>query len=515
MCEDARSVTNLETSKVTFGGSRPRRTQRTNTTFHLAHPAPTLAQKQRLFHIRPRRLLQLQRLSPDSRPEPAVDVIPSAIFIPRLAHKFPRMFRRKTDLGINDVMVVQSEENDSPDDPAMQDTESDEENLADRDLIAVICQMPKDAGGTYGKTEIVLSDGSLWVATPLPNGLYEFVSVDENGNKTTARWVKRSSPRYSGDFTCSTSSSSGFKYTFSIINPNSRRHPIMGSITQNTLDIPHFYTSVLSSAKKYPPTTHIWPVPGESEFHSMENEPIPERTTHAIDEDMKKLIQVTGIWVALRQGLSPYFKYNDAMANISATTNSRTASYGRVRSVSLMPDASRPSIVRASSESSHSTLADVGGKIQRTSTNGATPTAPSPQLDRLNAPKRSASTGIAFMQRVAARRTGMPRGTVQSDGDAESVLRPPKRAVTEKATIAIPPSLNLPGLSTITPDIPTRPQPRAQPACILSSLPQTGHTIGSTARHSVETVNRDEDKPKIVRWKTFTNLFQKPHTRSA
>jgi hypothetical protein len=111
----------------------------------------------------------------------------------------------------------------------------------------------------------------------------------------------------------------------------------------------------------------------------------------------------------LRQGLSPCFKYNDAMANISATTNSRTASYGRVRSVSLMPDASGPSLVRAcrsTSESSHSTLSAVGGKIQRTSTNGATPTASSPQLDRLNVPKRSASAGIAFMQRVAARKAG-------------------------------------------------------------------------------------------------------------
>jgi hypothetical protein len=526
MSEDARSVAYSETSEVTASGTtRRRRVQRTSTTFHLAHPAPTLTQKQRILKIRPRLILQLQRLSPDSRPEPAVDVLPSTVVIPRLAQKFPRMFRGKAELGVNDVMVVQSEEYNTQDDGTTEAAESDEENLANRDLLAVICQMPKDAGGSQGKAEIVLGDGSVWVATPLPNCLYEFVTVDDNGNKTTARWVKRSTQRHSADFSSPTFSSSGGKYTFSIIDPNSRRHPIQGSLTQNTLDIPDFYTTVSSSAKKYPPTTHFRHFPGGPD--TMDDEPTTERTTHTIDENMKKLIQVTGIWVALRQGLSPYFKYNDVVANSSPATNCRTVSHGRSRSVSLTPDARLPSLVgpgTSSPESGHSTVGAVGGKLRRSRTNGpalATPTTPLPQLDGSTAPKRSTSAGFAFMQRAAARRASRPPSTVQSDTDVESVFRRPRRSMTEYgALVTPPPSLTLPGSSATTPDTPTRPQRRVQSAYIPSNLPQTGQTITFAARHSAEVPVRDEDlkwveKPKISRWKAFTNLFRRAQTRSA
>jgi hypothetical protein len=524
MSEDARSVVYSETSEVISSGTtRRRRAQRTSTTFHLAHPAPTLTQKQRFLKIRPRLILQLQRLSSGSRPEPALDVLPSTVVIPRLAQKFPRMFRGKAELGVNDLMVVQSEEYNAPD-GTTEAGESDEENLANRDLLAVICQMPKDAGGTQGKAEIVLGDGSVWVATPLPNCLYEFVTVDDNGNKTTARWVKRSTHRHSADFSSPTFSYSGGKYTFSIIDPNSRRHPILGSLTQNTLDIPDFYTTVSSSVKKYPPTTHFRAFPGEPD--TMDDEPTTERTTHAIDEDMKKLIQVTGIWVALRQGLSPHFKYNDAVANSCISTNHRNFSHGRARSVSLTPDVRRPSLAgpcASTPESANSTVGAVGGKIRRSRTNGpalATAPAPLPQLDGSTAPKRSTSAGFAFMQRAAARRASRPPSAVQSDSDIESVFRRPRRSVTDyRALVTPPPSLTLPGSSTTTPDTPTRPQRRVS-AYIPSNLPQTGQTITFAARHSAEVPIRDEDlkwveKPKISRWKAFTNIFRRTQIRSA
>jgi hypothetical protein len=513
MTEDARSVANSETSEGTSGGSsRRRRILQTSTIFHLAHPAPTLTQKQRLIHIRPRLLLQLQRLSPDSRPEPAMDVLHSAVVIPRLAQKFSRMFRRKAELGVNDVMIVQSEEYDSLDASTTEAAESDEENLANRQLLAVICQMPNNAGGSRGKARIVLSDSSVWVASPLPNGLYEFVTFDENGNKTTARWMKRSTSRCSSaDFPNATFSHNGFKYAFSIIDPNSRRHPIMGSLTQNTLDIPDFYTSVSTSVKEHHPTTHLRPFLGEPD--SMDDEPAPERTTHAVDADTKKLIQVTGIWVALREGLSPYFRYNDSMGN---------PSHGRARSVSLTTDAKRPILSgtgTSTPDSWNNPPAGVGGKIRRARPSVPAPATPSPQFDGLAVPTRSASAGTAFMQRITARRTRRPSSTVLSDSNAESVLRRRRHSMTEYGNIATLPSLALSGSSITTPDTSKRPQRQVLSAYIPSARPHIEHTPDPAASHRAEVLNGGEDlewteKPKTRRWKDFSNLFRR-QTRCA
>ena len=520
MSSDAGSVANSETSEVT----KSRRRVRSSTTFQLAHPAPTLTQKQRLIHIRPRLLLQLQRLRPDTRPEPAIDVLPSAAVIPRLAQKFPRMFRGKAVLGMNDVLLVRSEEYESPEGSATEGADSDGESIANRDMMAVICQMPKDAGGSQGKAEIVLSNGSVWLAAPLPNGLYEFSHVDDNGNKTTARWVKRSTRRSSADFSASAPGACPLKYTFSIIDPNSRRHPIMGTLTQTTLDIPDFYTSVSSSAKIYPPASHIRPLFGEHD--SMDDEPPPERSTHAVTEDVKRLVQVTGIWVALREGLSPYFKYNDSLASGSISAKCREAVHGRARSVSLTPEPRRPALGAAGTpESGPSALAAVGKlRRSRVGTPAPAPAAAPLQTDVVRTPQRSASVGTAFMQRVAARRSWKPQGAVQSDSsDADSsASRRARRSTIEYGSISSPPAaLVLPTSPTTTPlDTPARSPRRVWSAYAPSTLPQILQTFEPAARQCAEHhLIHDPDldlewvvKPKTSRWKAFTNFFRRPHS---
>lgn len=70
---------------------------------------------------------------------PEIDVLPSTVVAPRLAKRFPRMFRGKGALGVNDVMVVKSEEYSIQDDN-VEGSDSEEESLANRDLLAVICR---------------------------------------------------------------------------------------------------------------------------------------------------------------------------------------------------------------------------------------------------------------------------------------------------------------------------------------------------------------------------------------
>ncbi len=525
MSEDGRSVANSEGSGTTVGGTRRRRrSTRTSTTFCIAHPAPTLTQKQRLVQIRPKLLLQLQRLSPDSRHKPAVDVLPSTVVVPRLQKRFPRMFRGKGELGCNDVMVVKSEDYDSPYDTHIEDTDSDEEGLANRDLLAVICQMPKDKGGSEGKAEIVLSDGSVWLASPMPNGSFDFTTTDERGYKTTARWVRKSTKCKGGDVSEPGFVDNDTKFNFSIIDPNSRRHPIMATLNQSKLDIPDHYTTVSASSGRFPPTSPIRNLPYGVYDDSSANEETPaERTTHPIDENVKNLIQVTGIWVALRQSWSPYFKYNDAMTLAPTSTNSQNL--GRVRSNSNTLDSGRPSpVVTAGStpESSHGNLGGViASKIRRVSAKGPPSNSNSTQYDSIAAPKRSVSTGAQFMQRVAARRVGIPPSTVLSDSDGESPLGPPRRAVTENIhgsssnRLSTPPaSLTLPSSGATTPDTPTRPHRRVQSVYVPTS----------TLQHSFTNLHPEEadflypnttqaqeagEKIKISRWRQFTNIFRR------
>ncbi|KAF4635352.1 hypothetical protein G7Y89_g2742 [Cudoniella acicularis] len=529
MNEDARSLANSEESSGTIEGRKRRRRIRSTTTYTLAHPAPTLTKKQRLLHIRPKLLLQLQRLSADSRPKPVIDVVPSALVVPRLMKKFPRIFRGKGELGMNDVMVLKSEEYDTPDHCNPEETDSDEEGLINRDLVAVICQLRKDCGGSSGKAEVVLNDGSVWTATPLPNNLYEFVTVDERGDEATARWVKRNTVRKSMDLSDGQGyNSNDFKFTFSIIDPNSRRHPIMATLTQNKLDIPDSYTSVSSSAAKSPPTSHIRFFPGEKDDVPQDSELGPDRSTHLIDDNLKILIQVTGIWVALRQGWSPYFKYNDTMISNSATTNPRVASNGRVRSMSLTPDDCRSSptaIYSSTPESNSSSLgALVGGRIRRTCARASPASGNFSQVESaVTTPKRSISTGTAFMQRAAARRgAGITTSALASDGEGECEFSPPRRAVTEasisKPTFpTMPASLPPSDLSAAIPETPTRPQRRVQSAYVPTSMLQHGFTNPSGDRHSLDITGRPLDltpKPKIGRWKTFTNLFRRTNSNA-
>lgn len=519
MSEDGRSVANSEASEVTAGGGRRRRrSARSSTAYSIAHPAPTLTQKQKLLQIRPKLLLQLQRLSADARPRPALDVLPSTVVVPRLVKKFPRMFKGKAELGCHDVMVVKSEEYDV-DDVTSEGSDSDEDGLANRDLIAVICQARKDSGGSHGKAEIVLSDGSVWMATPLPNGLYEFVTVDEHGNKTTARWVRRSTKPRNTDAVDPAAGNTELKFTFSILDPNTRRHPILASLTQSKLDIPDYYTSVSSSAGKHPPTSPR-AFPGEPEHSFVDGEPPSERTTHAIDENMKILIQITSVWVALREAWSPYFKYNDAS---SAITSQQITPGARARSMSLTPDAGRPSPVTTCSttpESSNSAF----GRIRRQSCKAMI--MDSPQQERSNGPKRAVSAGTAFMQRAAARRGNAP-SAVASDSEGDGMMGPPARAAMENFNgglshrFSTPPgSLGLPGSSTTTPDTPTRPQRRVQSAYIPTSALKNGYLHEKPGRNSISAMNGQTasdslEKPaKVGRWKAFMNLFRRTNSSS-
>ena len=100
----------------------------------------------------------------------------------------------------------------------LKDAEEPDE-APDDDLIAVICQMPKDCGSSLGKAEIVLNNEVAWTATPDPSGRrFEFVSIDAKSKViTTAQWARVKSNSGKGSE----------RLAFSIMHSHTQHHPIM------------------------------------------------------------------------------------------------------------------------------------------------------------------------------------------------------------------------------------------------------------------------------------------------
>jgi hypothetical protein len=283
-----------------------------------------------LVHLRPRLLLQLQEVG-EKRPIPAFDVVPSSLItgsqiVPRMAKRCPHLFRTKPVLGMNDLLIVRSEDYDTPASPGSLDTE---DSLDQRDVVAVISPLPQMGDES---AEIVMEDGSTWESSLMANGSYEFIGVDERGRISTARWVKKTStptspmPKNTGEQTPPPSPlPAEVKWTFSMIHPDTRRHPIMGSLMSNTLDVFDTYNTMSTSSGRYPPTRNT---PLDSKLASdwiVSNPPeIQSRLTKVVPEDIKLLMVATASWVNLRQSGLPA----SGICRTPSTLQKRTLSNG-------------------------------------------------------------------------------------------------------------------------------------------------------------------------------------------
>ena len=289
---------------------RRKRLPRKTTRYVLAHPAPQLRTKQRrLVQIRPRLLLQLQKVD-EHRPMPAFDVLPSSIIsgsliIPKLDKRFPRIFRAKPDLGPDDLLFVRCE--DYRTEPTTED--AGEEGIGDRDLMAVVSPLLCDENNN---AEVIMGDGSVWTTSHMSNGSYEFTRIDSQGLTTTARWVRKSTQRAkraSDSTDASPRSSPGlpeYRWTFSIIDPSTRRHPILGVLTPQELNIYDSYSTMSTSSGRYPPTRPFSPSLSIVSDEETSQEPMPtptrdERLTETVPEEYRQLMAVTASWINLRQ----------------------------------------------------------------------------------------------------------------------------------------------------------------------------------------------------------------------
>lgn len=361
---------------------RTKRAPRKSTTFHLAQPAPKLRHKQRILPTRPKLFLQMQRLSPDGRPRPTIDVYPSSAFaktiVAPLLKRFPLVFRIKCELSVQDVLLVRSEDYSAQ--PSDSDSDGfEEDNIKSRDLVAVLSPLRAE-----DKTEIVLADGTIWVATPRRNGSYDFVSEDANGKTITARWVRKRVIANRASLPASPTSSVPLspglpqtpsldhKYTFSIIDPNHRRHPVMATLSNSSLEILDSYTTV-SQSSSHDPSALLHP-----------DDIAAEKSTQPVEEWQRNFISISAVWVALRHGWAPNVKKSDIISPAALnSTPSKRDSYGN----GSRPDAPPKSPVKESSRVMESPIL----------------------------PKRATSTGAAFVHK----RRAMVRTSTDYSTDAD------------------------------------------------------------------------------------------------
>ncbi|KAJ6016283.1 hypothetical protein N7540_010874 [Penicillium herquei] len=306
-----------------------RKASRSKTSYQLAHPAAHARHKR--LKLRPKLLLQLQQVTHTPRPLPILDILPSTLFVPRLARKFPTVFRGRNGLGPNDLIIVTSElyERRVGKIPETS-TSADDDDEDQREVVATICQILQGDALQKGKAEICLNFGPVWEATPLPSGSYEFVTRTENGIKVM-RWALRAgrNRRYSAQ-PSSEPREDTKRFTFSVIDPNTRRHPVIASLTRNQLEVYDEYSAVTRSNTG--PTT---PSSGMSVISDLSDNEGPEELytntnanakVYTLDDELRTMIIVTGIWVAFREGWSDNFSYGDPIASPTKSVASPTSS---------------------------------------------------------------------------------------------------------------------------------------------------------------------------------------------
>ena len=424
-------------------GQRSRKSSAASkTSFQLAHPPPAIKHRQR-FNIRPKVLLQLQQISDASRPVPILDVLPSVVFAPKLARKFPSVFKGKDGLGADDLVVVTSQNYDSS--GALNDKSEiilEDESWASREIVAAICQ-PRKRGGAEGVTEICLNHGPLWEASCLPSGAYEFASVDGNGQRTVVRWVPKLSVNrrrsYNSQSNQVPASTEQRKFTFSIINPNSRRHPIIATLSRFSIDVSDRYSTPSSAIPTYDPRLgQQLTVPDGRHAHFNESER-PAKSMAETDERLRSLIVVTGIWVAFQEGYSPNYQYAKPAASPPISTQPATPAKRRNLSISLGSLGSSRTVTAESPHQANGLLTAPGGDMSPSSLNPASP--PITPIRSPPPPHRTRSTGTAFLQRANSRRphpsgeSSQPSPVLASNGgDSEfgSFGRRTSRAIFKK-----------------------------------------------------------------------------------
>lgn len=277
---------------------RPRPSNRidTHSLYVFAHPAPVFTDQLYLVkHLRPRLYLQLQQPSSDGRNyEPAIDVMSQVPFtgsqwlFSKMRTCASSLTHRgtKTPCNKKDIFLLESTEKSGVDineHIGFQTMIPSLKHLADRKVVGIL---RKDG-------QILTEDGQVRIASMRPNNSFEFATIDNYGKKSVARWVPAKSQRVKSSTALSQPLSPSMgepTFCFSLINPSTRRHAVLATLSPSQLKIKEAYLD--------PPKTPTL----EDSDDGMGGQ------TRTVDRETRTLILATAIWLHLHLGWSPSSK---------------------------------------------------------------------------------------------------------------------------------------------------------------------------------------------------------------
>jgi hypothetical protein len=300
---------------------KTKRHKRPKTIYKLAQPPHPRGKR----HIRPKVVLQLHQVVASRRPKPAFEVIPYTIFSPLSARCKVRTYRGRS-LTAADLVVLKAEEYHHN-----EEERSDEERFGSREVVGVVCPGKEDKSGV-AKTEILMENGQSWEVTRTPNGGYEFVHVDDHGLTLRSRWVAK--PPHLRRQSSLSSASQGSpvedrKFTFSTISQNSRRHPIIATMTRDRIEVSDSYAMPCATSPSTPsaPSSAL-PTPlATPSIIDMDSFLDRDRLLIETDDALKAFIVASGVWVAFQENWSPTYSMmkRGAPALLPSTTFRTTA----------------------------------------------------------------------------------------------------------------------------------------------------------------------------------------------
>ena len=307
-----------------------KRSARRSTQYVLAQPVPRQRRKPRvLIQFRPRLMLQLQQVG-EKRATPAFDVLPSAwlagsITLPRLIMTLPKVFRWASELTQDNLVIVKSEDY-THRGPLPKKFYGGGGRM---NAVGFVCTKTQRS---LVSAEFAMDNGTTWTGTRLSTGSYEFRSTDSSGNTTTARWIPRMGKLKKDSWMSSDADEMTYlgldtKWIFSLIDPQTKRHPVLAIMKKETLEVYDSYESITATTTSRRHSAHLPPEKIRYEPKGTVAASLPTtpkmRQLKGVTEDQKQLIVVTGSWIRLLQSGWPaprYPKLTEAIKHICCGT---------------------------------------------------------------------------------------------------------------------------------------------------------------------------------------------------
>ena len=182
------------------------------------------------------------------------------------------------------------------------------------------------------ESRAVLNIGAeQWTIAPMLNGGYEFSHINGAGMLNRARWVpKPVSERRSilGAKSTNGRASQEKQFRFVLLSPLGRKHPIIGAMDCEAIEVRDEFTALDAAASTAANTCSLTQL-NSNELNNQNNptdSSLTKRCIFETTERIRLLTLITGVWVSIAEGWTQYGKLSSTSTDLLATPPSLSPS---------------------------------------------------------------------------------------------------------------------------------------------------------------------------------------------